>query len=482
MISHSIELFEKHLEILNEQKSVTRDAIDKTMLEGDALLEYLKEFTTKSNDQSDSVNSLNKNEKPSNSYIHLEGIVTSVKTRYQEIDILLGTIKGKLEINLQTKVFEKDAIEASHNLEQWSEELKYLNENQDHEVQTAISTEQWLHNQIQTANQMQVLVFELLQRGSDLVTQLEKNENLTNQLEIDFKQNDENLNSGSTNQHTLNWLKQQNSLNSSNSSSTSGSTSTLNRSVIDPNNLTAKQRIQSFVEYLNEREKELHEVAIKQQRKLGQTLQINQLENECSQLLGFISNVEMNLFSGLKFAANLDEAEQIKKEHELFKSNLERVSVNVNMLQTKTQRIMFDNQQSQRTGTKFEQLLATLNSKWQMLLIYVDNRTRLIMAQINFYKYTDQVTTVLESLENEYSRDEDWYEKSKVEYDPEQFLQAQLQIHNQKKQSFLKACNWARRTSETFQKYSLRNICDAKINTSSLSEIENNTKSKKLYN
>lgn len=168
----------------------------------------------------------------------------------------------------------------------------------------------------------------------------------------------------------------------------------------------------------------------------------------------------------------------------MFKSNLERVSVNVNMLQTKSQRILLDKQQSQqsnqpqRPASKFEQLLNTLNSKWQMLLIYVDNRTRLIMAQINFYKYTDQVTTVLESLEHEYSRDEDWYEKSKGEYDPEQFLQAQLQLHNQKKQSFLKACNWARRTGETFQKYSLRNVCDAKINTSALGEIEGNTKSK----
>ena len=88
-----------------------------------------------------------------------------------------------------------------------------------------------------------------------------------------------------------------------------------------------------------------------------------------------------------------------------------------------------------------------------------------------------KVTTVLESLEHEYSRDEDWYEKSKAEYDPEQYLQAQLQVHNQKKQSFLKACNWARRTGETFQKYSLRNIYDAKLNTNALREIEVNTKS-----
>jgi arsenate reductase-like glutaredoxin family protein len=49
-------------------------------------------------------------------------------------------------------------------------------------------------------------------------------------------------------------------------------------------------------------------------------------------------------------------------------------------------------------------------------------------------------------------------------------------MHNQKKQSFLKACNWARRTGETFQKYSMRNICDAKMSTQALSEIEANTR------
>ena len=120
--------------------------------------------------------------------------------------------------------------------------------------------------------------------------------------------------------------------------------------------------------------------------------------------------------------------------------------------------------------------MSTLNSKWQMLLIYIDNRTRLIMAQINFYKYTDQVMTVLESLEQEYARDEDWYEKSR-DLDAEQYLQTQIQVHTQKKQSFLKACNWARRTGETFQKYSLRNICDAKIaNATCLADIEANTR------
>jgi len=420
--------------------------------------------------------------------------VTSVKSRYTETDSLLSSNKARLETILQ----EKDALEASQNLEHWAEELKYLNENEN-EDKTVESAESWLHSQIQTANQMQVLVFELLQRGSDLVQNLEKNENSSslsslndillsnnnnnNKTNDSTNKSNESLISPTTpaaaNQHTLNWLKQQNSLNQSVTSSSS---------LKNESNLSVKQRIQSFVEYLNEREKELHELAIKQQRKLGQTLQINQLENECSQLLGYISNIEMTLFSLLKFARNLEEAEQVKKEHEMFKTNLERFSVSVNMLQTKSQRIIFDKQQQlnqqqhqPKPVSKFEQLMSNLNSKWQMLLIYIDNRTRLIMAQINFYKYTDQVTTVLESLEHEYSREEDWYEKSKAEYDPEQFLQSQLQIHNQKKQSFLKACNWARRTGETFQKYSSRNISDAKINSNILSEIEINTKSKLLF-
>ena len=106
--------------------------------------------------------------------------------------------------------------------------------------------------------------------------------------------NTDTLDGGSTNQHTLNWLKQQNTLKSEGL-------------------VTASKRIQSLVEYLNERERELHDLAVRQQRKLGQTLQINQLETECNQLLSYIANVELTLFSLLKFARNLEEAEQIKK-------------------------------------------------------------------------------------------------------------------------------------------------------------------------
>ncbi len=42
VVAHCIDLIEKHLEILNEQKNVTSEAVQKTVDEGGTLLDYLK--------------------------------------------------------------------------------------------------------------------------------------------------------------------------------------------------------------------------------------------------------------------------------------------------------------------------------------------------------------------------------------------------------------------------------------------------------
>jgi hypothetical protein len=47
VVNGCIDLLEKHLEILNEQKNVTSDAVEKTCMEGDSLLDYLKEICAK---------------------------------------------------------------------------------------------------------------------------------------------------------------------------------------------------------------------------------------------------------------------------------------------------------------------------------------------------------------------------------------------------------------------------------------------------
>ena len=112
-INSNIDLFEKHLEILNEQKSVTSDAIEKTILEGDALLDYLKENGGAKTDDPLAIQQQQQpngnGKQPPNSHAYLESIVTTVKSRYNEIDQLLTSIKYRLETNLQIKIFEKDA-------------------------------------------------------------------------------------------------------------------------------------------------------------------------------------------------------------------------------------------------------------------------------------------------------------------------------------------------------------------------------------
>lgn len=66
-----------------------------------------------------------------------------------------------------------------------------------------------------------------------------------------------------------------------------------------------------------------------------------------------------------------------------------------------------------------------------------------------------QVCTVLDSLEREYKRDEDWCgggANSGVNI-------AQLvNKHQEQKEAFLKACTLARRTAETFLKYTSRSL------------------------
>lgn len=187
----------------------------------------------------------------STSCAHLEGILQNVRNRYSDVDKMLAQVKTRLAQHVQFKKFEKDGLEAAQNLEQWAEELKYLDSADAVELERSNeSAETWLHTQIQTANQMQVLVFELLQRGTDLIQQCDSQQqqppaspSAASAAQNSFTLNelfgtDANSSSGAAgsatngsssgpstptaaaagaataSQHTLNWLKQQNALNS----------------------------------------------------------------------------------------------------------------------------------------------------------------------------------------------------------------------------------------------------------------------------
>lgn len=236
--------------------------MEKTLVEGDTLLTYLREVNKQSSsdktggeesgNQEGSTTNSSTGAIKSTSCAHLEGILQNVRNRYSDVDKMLAQVKTRLAQHVQFKKFEKDGLEAAQNLEQWAEELKYLDSADAVELERSNeSAETWLHTQIQTANQMQVLVFELLQRGTDLIQQCDSQQqppaspSAASAAQNSFTLNelfgtDANLSgaagsgtngsscsgpstptaaaaaagAATASQHTLNWLKQQNALNS----------------------------------------------------------------------------------------------------------------------------------------------------------------------------------------------------------------------------------------------------------------------------
>ncbi|XP_040214233.1 kalirin isoform X2 [Rana temporaria] len=96
---------------------------------------------------------------------------------------------------------------------------------------------------------------------------------------------------------------------------------------------------------------------------------------------------------------------------------------------------------------------------WQQLMLKMEDRLKLVNASVAFYKTSEQVCSVLESLEQEYRRDEDWcrgHDKLGPASDTDHIMPL-ISKHLEQKEAFLKACTLARRNAEVFLKYIHRN-------------------------
>ena len=72
---------------------------------------------------------------------------------------------------------------------------------------------------------------------------------------------------------------------------------------------------------------------------------------------------------------------------------------------------------------------------------------------------TAQVCSVLDSLEREYKREDDWLSRhASGDHDRATLILQLINKHQEQKEAFLKACTLARRTAETFLKYSNRSL------------------------
>ncbi len=101
-----------------------------------------------------------------------------------------------------------------------------------------------------------------------------------------------------------------------------------------------------------------------------------------------------------------------------------------------------------------------VTTRWQGLVTRAEERHKLVTASLNFYKTAEQVCSVLDSLEREYKRDDgvDWMARAAGDQDKVAIILQLINKHQEQKEAFLKACTLARRTAETFLKYSNRSL------------------------
>jgi hypothetical protein len=86
------------------------------------------------------------------------------------------------------------------------------------------------------------------------------------------------------------------------------------------------------------------------------------------------------------------------------------------------------------------QIVESITSRWQQLMFRAEERLKLVMASMNWFKTAEQVCSVLDSLEREYKRDEDWLaaDKSTCADERAASFAVLIQKHLEQKEAFLK--------------------------------------------
>lgn len=341
----------------------------------------------------------------------VEAALDRLSKQRSDLEELWSARKLRLDLGLRLRVFERDALEVSSQLEMWSEELQHSELTRD-----IAKAEQYLRLHNESVSQMQNTTFQILQQGQELVQVFE----------------------------------------------TSG------LCIMADSQYNAQTRVQVLLEFLHDREVDLEDLAELKRIKLEQCIQLSQFQNDANQVISWIRNGESMLMASFAVPNSLGDAELLKKEHEQFQVAIEKTHTSAVQVKYRADSLINGNHYDPQS---IREISEEVTKRWQQLVTCAEERHKLVTASLNFYKTAEQVCSVLDSLEREYKRDDDWCASTAVggagsssgggtpgTGDKATAISQLINKHQEQKEAFLKACTLARRTAETFLKYTTRSL------------------------